>query len=160
MSEASTAARTESFLRRYSPQIQAQLRAARVRLRGRFPRGYELIFDNYNALVFAISPTQKSAEAFISIAGYPRWVTLFFLHGAQLRDPQGLLVGTGRTVRGIRLRSAEEIDSPAVVDLIEQAMQRARTQLEAAPPLTSVIKSESAKRRARQPAAKRKKKTG
>ena len=63
---------------KYSPEVAAQLREARDRLRAHFPRGFELVFDNYNALVFAISPTGKTSEAFISVAGYPNWVTLFF----------------------------------------------------------------------------------
>jgi hypothetical protein len=77
------------FLRKYTPAVEAQLREARTRLRAMFPRGFELVYDNYNALVFGISPTERTSDAFISVAGYPRWVTLFFLHGADLRDPHG-----------------------------------------------------------------------
>ena len=67
------------FLRKYTPTVEAQLREARNRLRAMFPRGFELVYDNYNALVFGISPTERTSDAFISVAGYPRWVTLFFL---------------------------------------------------------------------------------
>ena len=70
------------FLRKYTPALEAQLREARTRLRAMFPRGFELVYDNYNALVFGISPTERTSDAFISVAGYPKLVTLFFLHGA------------------------------------------------------------------------------
>ena len=51
-----------SFVGKYSPEIATQLRDARKRLRSLFPRGYELVFDNYNALVFGISPTDSSVS--------------------------------------------------------------------------------------------------
>src|SRR4051794_13574891 len=106
--------RVAEFIARYSPPIAAQVRAARAHLRKQFPRGYELVFDNYNALVLGISPTEKTRDAFVSIAAYPRWVTLFFLRGVDLPDPAKLLTGSGKQVRGIRLATAQQIDTPAV----------------------------------------------
>jgi len=94
MADPDTERRIEAFVAKYTPAIAAQLREARRRLRARFPRGVEMLFDNYNALVFGIGPTDRSRESFISIAGYPRWVTLFFLDGAGLHDPEGLLEAT------------------------------------------------------------------
>ena len=82
------------FLRKYTPAVEAQLREARTRLRAMFPRGFELVYDNYNALVFGISPTERTSDAFISVAGYTKWITLFFLHGTDLRDTHGLLEGS------------------------------------------------------------------
>ena len=46
--------RIETFVAKYTPAIAAQLRDARQRLRAHFPRGVEMVFDNYNALVFGI----------------------------------------------------------------------------------------------------------
>jgi len=46
------------FLRKYTPAVEEQLREARTRLRAMFPRGSELVYDNYNALVFGISRPQ------------------------------------------------------------------------------------------------------
>src|SRR2546421_183569 len=66
-------AQISDFLRKYSPEIQTQLSAARSHLRALFPRGFELIFDNYNALVFGFSPTERTTDSFVSVAGYPRW---------------------------------------------------------------------------------------
>jgi hypothetical protein len=84
MDAASIESRIDSFLGKYTPEIEAQLRDARTRLRALFPRGFELVFDNYNALVFGFSPSERSREAFLSIAGYPKWTTLVFLHGVDL----------------------------------------------------------------------------
>lgn len=150
----STESRIEALLAKYSPEVAAQLGSARARLRARFPRGHELVYDNYNALVFAISPTGRTSDAFVSIAGYPRWVTLFFLHGKQLADPQGLLEGQGKQVRSIRLAGPADIDAPAVVELIAQATLDHQALLAAAPALATTIKSVSKRQRPRRPVSK------
>ena len=43
------------FLRKYTPAVEAQLREARARLRAMFPRGFELVYDNYSALVLLVA---------------------------------------------------------------------------------------------------------
>lgn len=141
------------FLGKYTPEIEAQLREARSRLRDLFPRGFELVFDNYNALVFAISPSERAPDAFVSVAGYPKWITLFFLHGAELHDPAGLLEGQGKQVRSIRLRAPADINTPAVEALINQAALPRESAFLAAPPLSTIIKSVVPKQRPRRPAA-------
>jgi hypothetical protein len=154
MSAARTATQIKAFLAKYSPDIAAQLRAARTQLRALFPRGHELVYDNYNALVFGFSPTERSAQAFISIAGYPQWITLFFLRGVDLDDPDRLLEGSGKQVRGIRLGAQRKLRDPAVRALIEQAIEPHREALAAGPALKTIVKSISPKQRARRPAAR------
>jgi hypothetical protein len=156
MPRAETAAQIARFSSRYSPEIAAQLSRARRELRAEFPRGFELVFDNYNALVFAISPSESAADAFVSVAGYPRWVTLFFLHGAQLDDPLGLLEGTGKQVRSIRLATGKQVSSPAVRALLKQARTAHAAALKAAPKLSTTVKAALEKRRARRPSPAKK----
>jgi hypothetical protein len=141
-----------TFLEKYTPSIEVQLREARARLRAMFPRGFELVFDNYNALVFAISPTERRTDAFVSVVGYPKWVTLFFLNGVNLHDPSGLLEGNGKQVRSIRLKTAADINRPDIEALIAQALIPYEPLFLNAPSLTTVIKMALAKQRARRPA--------
>lgn len=143
-----------SLLAKYAAAIEAEFADARARLRAFFPRGFELVFDNYNALVFAMSPTERAANAFISIAGYPKWITLFFLNGTALDDPDGLLEGKGKQVRSIRLKRASDINTPSLAALITQAMRPHHATLLAAPPLATTIKVIVAKQRPRRPAPK------
>ena len=141
------------FLAEYSPGVESLLREARQSLRACFAQGFELVFNNYNALVFGISPSARASESFISVAGYPRWVTLFFLNGAGLHDPKGLLVGSGAQVRSIRLSSAADMSTPNIQALIAEAAQPYAARLSAAPPLSTVVKPSAAKRRPRRPAS-------
>src|SRR5262245_16512222 len=82
-----TEERIGKFLSKYASEIEKEARAARRALRKSMPSAVELVYDNYNALVFAFGPSEKASEIILSIALYPRWVTLFFLHGADLDDP-------------------------------------------------------------------------
>jgi hypothetical protein len=148
---ADTEKQIASFIEKYAPPIQAQLRDARRRLRSFFPRGFELVFDNYNALVCGISLTERSSGAFISIAGYPRWVTLFFLNRVDLTDPNRLLTGEGKRVRGIRLAESAQMSGPEIAALIAQSALPHQAELQAAPPLTTIITTVAAKQRPRHP---------
>ncbi len=141
----------DAFLARFSPGVEAELRAARKALRDLAPRGYELVYDNYNALVFAISATPRASGAVVSVAGYPRWVTLFFAEGASLEDPAGLLEGDGARIRGVRLAPFEKLASAPVRALLREAIAPHRDAFAAAPPLATVVKSVAARQRPRRP---------
>jgi hypothetical protein len=152
---ASIEERIDEFLSRYDGAIEKEGRAARRALRRLMPTAFELVYDNYNALVFAFGATEKRNDIICSIALYPKWVTLFFMNGKGLDDPESLLEGSGTTIRGVRLRGgAKDLAKPAVKALIGLAIARA----EAKTPLPSkgrgptIIKSESPKKRRRTPA--------
>lgn len=147
----STATDIEAFLAKYSPEVAAQLCDARAHLARHFPRGFELVYDNYNALVFAYAASDRASDAVVSVAGYPKWVTLFFLHGASLPDPSGLLEGKGAQVRSVRLAPPSRLLEPAVQALIKAA-KAGHTGFGAAPKLSTLVKSVSAKQRERKPA--------
>ena len=48
-------------------------------------------------------------------------VTFGFLRGTSLPDPAGLLEGTGKNLRHVKLRTAEDVSTPALKKLIEAA---------------------------------------
>jgi len=145
--------RIEMFVAKYTPEIAAATRLSRAKMHAIFPRGHELVYDNYNALVFGYSPTERASDAIVSIAAYPRWVTLFFLHGASLADPGSLLTGNGKRVRSVALKAPADLDSAPVKALLERAIATRRHDFDAAPALTTVVKSVSARQRPRRPSA-------
>ena len=114
-----------------------------------------MVYDNYNALVIGFGPTERVSDAVFSIALYPRWINLFFLNGAGLPDPQGLLQGNGKIVRSITITDAAVLDLPAVRALMKEAMKRSDTPFDGKVPRRIIIKSISAKQRPRRPTAKR-----
>ncbi len=48
-------------------------------------------------------------------------VTFGFLRGTSLPDPAGLLEGTGKNLRHVKLRTAEDVSEPALKKLIDAA---------------------------------------
>jgi hypothetical protein len=153
MPDPSPARRLESFLSRYSPDVARQAKAALRRLRPLFPGGFELVYDNYNALAVGFSPTGRASDVVVSIAVYPRWVSLFFMRGAALPDPERVLRGGGRQVRHVVLEPVGILESPAIQRLLREAITRSPKSLDKARKRTLVIKSVSTKQRPRRPAA-------
>jgi hypothetical protein len=144
-------AEIEAFVSRYSDEIAAQLRRARAELRMLIPNGYELVYESHNALIFAFGPTPKASELVISIAGYPKWVTLLFAKGTALEDPSGLLEGSGPAIRSVRLDPFEALKSQPVQALVKRALAAQAATFKRAPPLTTVVKAISPKQRSRRP---------
>jgi Domain of unknown function (DU1801) len=111
----------------------------------------QLVYDNYIALVIGFGPSERASEAAFSIVLSPRWVTLFFLQGAGLPDPNKLLKGSGKVVRHILLAAAADLDKPAIRALMTTALNRARVAIDPDAPGNLVIRSISAKQRPRRP---------
>jgi hypothetical protein len=137
------------FIARFDPAIAKLVRSARVRLRRQFPTAVELVYDNYNALAIGFGPTERASEAIFSLAVYARGVSLYFLQGAKLADPKGLLEGKGNRGRFIRLDEPATVDKPAVVGLLRAATKLGNTPLPKTGRGYTVIKSVSAKQRPR-----------
>lgn len=148
------ASQLAEFISHYLPEIGQSFRACRRKMRTLVPRGYELVYDNYNALGIGYGPGQKASDVIVSIVAYPRWVTLFFLHGATLDDPHSLLQGKGSRVRSIRLRSPNELDSPKIKRLVLEALSPHADALAQCPRIKTIVKSTTAKRRPRRPAGR------
>ena len=138
------------FIAKFSPDVATQARAALATMRRLVPGAVEIVYDNYNALVIGFGPSERASEAVFSIAVFPRWVTLCFLQdGPELPDPAGLLKGSGSVVRHISLRSAQDLETPAIRALIRIALARAPIRIERGARRRLVIRSISAKQRPR-----------
>jgi hypothetical protein len=120
---ASPAKQVTAFLARFNPPIVKLAKAARAKLRRRLPGAVEMVYDNYNALVIGFSPTERPSDAVCSLVIYPACVNLYFLRGAHLPDPEGILKGAGNQGRHLRLdERAAILDTPAVRALMAEAI--------------------------------------
>jgi hypothetical protein len=142
----------DGFVGKYSPEIGAVASAALAKMRARLPGAIELVYDNYNALAIGFGPSERASEAIFSIALFPRWVSLFFLQGAGLPDPNRLLKGSGKVARHLVLEDASDLDKQAFQELIASALENARTPLDDTGSSRIIIRSVPAKQRPRRPA--------
>jgi hypothetical protein len=141
----------DGFLAKFTPQVDSLAHALLARMRARLPSAAIIVYDNYNALAIGFGPTEKPSHAVLSLAVYPRWVTLCFLHGAGLPDPDRILRGAGSRVRHVQLQAPEALDDPRIEALIAEAAVRSEPPFDTAADQRLVIKSISAKQRPRRP---------
>ena len=144
----------DSFLAKYTPEMEKLARAALVKMRKRLPNAIEFVYDNYNALVFGFGPNERPSDAIFSIAVFPDHAALCFLQGAKLADPHKRLRGSGNVARNVRVDNPEMLDDPQVIAMMEQALQRAKVRMDPKQERKLVIRSVSANQRPRRPASK------
>ena len=143
-------AQLEELLGRYLPEVAGHGRAAIAHLRARLPQWDVLVYDNYNALAAAFSPDGAKRHQALSVALYPRWVSLFV--SAKLDDPHGVLKGSGGTVRHVVLEGgADTLARPEIAALVDQTAQRMKAMIDPARRGQLKIASISAKQRPRRP---------
>lgn len=82
----------------------------------------ELIHDG-----FPTACVEDAAFAYVAV--HSAHVNLGFYRGAELPDPAGLLVGTGKRMRHIKLKSGEQIDEAALEQLIDAAYHDMKVRL-------------------------------
>jgi hypothetical protein len=139
----------KAFIGKFDAKNQKLIRAVRTALRKRLPTANELVYDNYNFFVIAYGGSERPSDCFLSMAAGASGVNLFFVHGAKLRDPKKILIGSGKQTRFIRLESADVLARPEVDALIEAAATGAKCPLPAPGPRKLIIRSISAKQRPR-----------
>lgn len=144
-------AQLDAFIDKYTPEVAATARACLRKMRTRLPGANQLVYDNYNALAIGFGPSERPSEAIFSIVLFPRYVTLFFLQGKNVPDPNKLLQGSGKVVRTIRLEKATDLDKPAVDELISAALKTAKVPIDHKARGKLMIRAVLAKQRPRRP---------
>ena len=69
--------------------------------------------------------------AFAYVNAFKAHVNVGFFRGAEIADPKGLLEGTGRFMRHVKLSPEREVDAAALTKLIETAYTDMKRRLKA-----------------------------
>ena len=88
-----------------------------------YPQANELIYDNYNALAFGWSPTDKVGHTFCSIAvgRISKNIHFGFYWGSEIVDPKGLLIGNGKQYRYILVKDKKDFPEAYIKKLMKEA---------------------------------------
>jgi hypothetical protein len=87
-----------------------------------YPDSNELLYDNYNAVAFGWSPTEKAGDTFCSIAvGSNKYVHFGFYWGAKIADPEKMLLGKGNQYRYITVKDKKEFPAAYIKKLMKEA---------------------------------------
>ena len=111
----------DTFLKGYSPQVREIAVKARETILSVMPRATEKVYPAWKVIQYGSGADMKSVFAVIS--PQRERVNLGLANGADLPDPEGLLEGSGKGIRHVKLTSAQAAMAPAVKELVRGAFQ-------------------------------------
>jgi hypothetical protein len=120
------------------------------------PKANELIYDNYNALAFGWSPTDRVGHTICSIAvgRSSRNVHFGFYWGNEISDPEQMLLGQGNQYRYILVTAKKKFPRAYVKKLVRDAYSNSLGKVKDQSQIISgqtIVKSISVKKRPDKP---------
>ncbi|HZS45907.1 MAG TPA: DUF1801 domain-containing protein [Blastocatellia bacterium] len=115
------------------------------------PDANEIVFKSY-AVSIIFSYTEKWTGCFCYVGVSSNHVNLGFNYGALLDDPYGVMEGTGKQMRHIKIKKPEDLEKPYLREYIQAAIKLAKPDKTAKPARKSAASKKptaSRKRRAK-----------
>jgi hypothetical protein len=111
------------FLKAFPKEVQHRALWLRDFAWTLYPKSNELIYDNYNALAFGWSVTDKVGHTFCSVAvgRSSHNVHFGFYWGSQISDPKKVLLGEGNQYRYILVKDIEDFPKEYIKRLMKEA---------------------------------------
>ncbi len=103
-----------------NPTIRAIARECRKLIAEVMPGVTEVPWANQRTVGYGVGP-KKMSQHFCYLAPQRTYLNIGFFYGAELDDPGGLLEGTGKMLRHIKIRSREEIQQSGIREILKQA---------------------------------------
>ena len=112
----------EQFLAPYDPVIQELTLKLRTLIRTVMPEAIEQLDVPAHLIGYGVNRTYKGLICGITL--HKAHINLMFARGTELPDPEGLLVGTGKRARHVKIQQAADLESPAVRTLLSAALRQ------------------------------------
>ena len=106
-----------------SEAVHELAHAARRLMFDVLPEAVEVVWITQRNAGYGTGP-RKMSDQFAWILPASGHVALAFPQGAHLDDPAGLLQGTGKSIRNVRLSTLDEVGSPELRQLVERSLAR------------------------------------
>ncbi len=110
------------YIARFDPSIRTLLREARHLVKGVAPDAEEKAYRGWPIRI-------RTDRGLVAIAGFRDHVNVNFGKGARLNDRNGLLEGTGASIRHVKVRTVEDARSDALRDLVTQELKGGKRRL-------------------------------
>ena len=104
-----------------NPALRPVCEALRKLIALHHPSFVEIVWPKLKIASFGVGP-KKQTQHYAYIAVQAAHINLGFYHGSSLADPTGLLEGTGKNLRHIKIRDLPSTQSAAVTNLLQQAI--------------------------------------
>jgi hypothetical protein len=140
------------FLKPFDKEINELVLWLREFVWDLYPKANELIYDNYNALAFGWSPTDRVGHVFCNIAvgRTSKNIQFGFYWGSQISDPENLLMGEGTQYRYILVKNKKDFPKAYIKKLMNEAFVNSLAKVKDKKQLmegATITKSISAKKR-------------
>lgn len=111
------------FLKSFDKELIERVMWLREFVWDLYPQANELIYDNYNAIAFGWSPTDRVGHTFCSIAigRTSNNVHFGFYWGSELSDPKNILIGEGNQYRYILVTDHNKFPTAYIKKLVKEA---------------------------------------
>jgi hypothetical protein len=113
MTPAAADPRVDAWIKEQAKDVQAMCRAARDLLDEGLPAARQDIKWGY--------PTWVGNGNIAALNPHADHLNLQFYKGTSLRDPEGLLEGSGKEMRHVKIYAAKELRTPGVKGLVRSA---------------------------------------
>ena len=111
----------EAFLLNYPDAVRELARSARALILTVMPNTVEQLDPPANLIAYGLDRSYKGLICSITL--HKLHINLMFAQGASLPDPQGLLQGTGKLARHVRIERLADLEAPEIRHLLETAHQ-------------------------------------
>ncbi len=110
----------ETIVTQAAPPVDALARRAQALIQEIMPNVVIVAWPKQNIIGYGIGP-KKMSEQFCYIAVFKARINMGFYYGADLPDPQNLLEGSGQAMRHIKISELDQLENPAVRELVTAA---------------------------------------
>jgi hypothetical protein len=110
----------DEFLSKYPADVSELVLHARALILEAMPDAIEQLDPSANLIGYGTDRTYKGLICGIVI--YRTYINLMFARGASLPDPDGLLHGTGKRARHIKIEKPADLEFPGVRAMLESAL--------------------------------------
>ena len=108
----------DDLLSSYHPDVQAIARRVRALIFDVVPDVSEHVYPVLKVIRYGLEGNKMAGLVFFLMPHKER-VNLGFNHGTSLPDPKGLLEGTGKNLRHVKLGDEEAVSNPALRGLLK-----------------------------------------
>ena len=109
----------EKFLSGYSDQVQESALVLRDVIRKALPKAHEKLYTGWKSISYSIDGKMKTMIC--GICPHKAHVNLQLSRATELEDSEGLLKGTGKSIRHIKIEKPADAKKRAVSKLIKAA---------------------------------------
>jgi hypothetical protein len=112
----------EQFLVPYSLMVQQLALKLRILIREIMPDTIEQLDAPAHLIGYGLDRSYKGLICGITL--HKAHINLMFARGTELPDPAGLLVGTGKRARHVKIQQTADLENPAIETLLRAALRQ------------------------------------